>query len=249
MKSIIALCVSFILGTAVSMAQFFCNVKDAVLTYSETSYKDKDELKQEYKVTVLDVNIQPDGVITNRTEAIHKVPGNDFAEIKSYESGSYNPVDRVTTLTLLSGDDYKDMVINLLVDAARAAGQPVSDSDIAELKKNIRVKGDLVLPLPFSPETDAKIPNSSIKMSVATNNMSINLWEGKYLGYETVEVPAGQFQECLKVSYVKRVTSPEGNEKSYVTAWYCDSIGMVKTVETDKKGNVLGEEVLLSITK
>lgn len=249
MKSIIALCASFVLGTAVSMAQYFCTDQGAVLTFSETSYKDKAELKQDYKATVVSVATAADGVIDMRLEEVHKVPGNDFAEIKSFSSFKFNPADGLTTATLMSGEDYKDMVINVIVDAARGAGQPVSESDVAELQKNIRVKGDLVLPLPAEPETDAKIPNSSIKMSVATNNMSVNLWEGKYLGFETVEVPAGTFENCLKVTYVKRVTSPEGNQKSYVTAWYAKGVGSVKTVEADKKGNVEAEEVLLSIKK
>lgn len=151
---------------------------------------------------------------------------------------------------MMSGDDFKAQLLDMIKMSAEAAGQFVSDSDMAELKKSVRVSGDLSLPLPGDPDLlSQKVANQSIKVNIATQSMSMNLWEVKYLGYEDVEVPAGKFEQCLKVSYVIRQTSPEGNEKQYVTEWYAKEVGVVKSVNADKKGNVVAEQVLKSIQK
>ena len=68
--------------------------------------------------------------------------------------------------------------------------------------------------------------------------MSMNFWEGKNLGTESVTTEAGTF-DCVKISYVQRTSSPGGNEKRNVTEWYAKGIGLVRSIDTDKKGNIL----------
>jgi len=48
------------------------------------------------------------------------------------------------------------------------------------------------------------------------------------------------------VTYEKRENSPQGNNKSYVTAWYAPEIGLVKEQEADKKGNIQSSQELIS---
>ncbi|MDE6196540.1 MAG: hypothetical protein K2F91_01585 [Muribaculaceae bacterium] len=249
MKKIVVICSAFLLGIGAASAQYLCPDKGAVLTFTATSYKDADPVTLDYQATVIEAATAEDGKISTRVEEVHKVPGNDLMEIKSYNSYTYNPADGLTVHTLLTGDDYKAMIVNMLIEGARNAGQTVSEADLNELDKGIRVRGELTIDLPAEPVADSKLANKSIKLSIATNSMSMNLWEGKHLGFEDVETPAGKFENCEKVSYVIKVNSPEGNEKTYCTAWYAKGIGVVKTLETDKKGKVQSEEVLKSIKK
>lgn len=250
MKSIITLCAAVILGCGASMAQYMCRQQGAVLTYTETATVEKETISEDFTATVISVETDDMGLLINRIEEVHKVPGNALAEIKNYNGFTFNPATSLTTYDMMSGDDFKAHLLNMIKMSAEAAGQFVSDSDMAELKKSVRVSGDLSLPLPGDPDLlSQKVANQSIKVNIATQSMSMNLWEVKYLGYEDVEVPAGKFDQCLKVSYVIRQTSPEGNEKQYVTEWYAKEVGVVKSVNADKKGNVVAEQVLKSIQK
>lgn len=250
MKSIITLCAAVILGCGASMAQYMCRQQGTVLTYTEAATVEKETISEDFTATVISVETDDMGLLINRIEEVHKVPGNALAEVKNYNGFTFNPATSLTTYDMMSGDDFKAQLLDMIKMSAEAAGQFVSDSDMAELKKSVRVSGDLSLPLPGDPDLlSQKVANQSIKVNIATQSMSMNLWEVKYLGYEDVEVPAGKFEQCLKVSYVIRQTSPEGNEKQYVTEWYAKEVGVVKSVNADKKGNVVAEQVLKSIQK
>ena len=169
--------------------------------------------------TVEEVTTAENGVVSARLLTVQKIPGNDFAEIKSYSSYTYDPATQLTVFIPMTAEDFKNDFINTMVEMARSQGQNVTDSDIAELDKAIRVKGELSLELPEAPDTTAKIPNKSLKMSIATQTMSFNIWEAKYLGFETVTVPAGTYENCFKMSYVQKINTPEGVEKNYCTSW------------------------------
>ncbi len=249
MKNIAALCAALVMGCGAASAQYLCQEQGTVMTYTETANRDGKSESADYTSTVISVETGADGVISTRLEELHKVPGNELAEIKSYSGYTYNPATGLTVDQMLSGTDYKDMMMNMMIEGARAAGQNVSESDIANLDKAIRVKGDLFLNLPAEPDPSAKVPNQAIKLNIETMSMSMNLWEVKYLGYEDLEVPAGKFDQCMKVSYVVKTTTPESNEKNYCTEWFAKGVGSVKSVTADKKGNVQSETVLKEIKK
>lgn len=249
MKKIVITLAAIACCTAAASAQYMCTEQGTVLTYTETAVHDGQELTVDSKSTVIEVTTDANGVITSRFENIQGVPGNDLAEIKSYSSATYDPATGLTTDIVLTGDSWRDAILDLIVEAARSQGANVSDSDIEKLRGAIRTKGEITLPIPAEPVEGDVIPKSSIKMTVETQTMTMNLWEGKYLGYETVEVPAGTFENCVKVSYVRKSSSPEGNEKVWVTDWFAKGIGSVKTIEADKKGKQTGSTVLKSIKK
>lgn len=245
----IATAIALLLCAATASAQYLCTEQGTVFTYAETATIDDKTTTTDYTATVESVSTADNGVVTARMLSVRKVPGNDFAEIKTYSSYTYNPESKLSVYIPMTADDFKNDFITSMVDMARSQGQNVTDSDIAELDKAIRVKGELALELPETPDTAAKIPNKSLKMSVATQTMSFNLWEAKYLGFETVTVPAGTYENCFKMSYVQKVNSPEGVEKTYCTSWFAKGIGEVKTIEADKKGNVKTTTELKSIGK
>lgn len=249
MKYFAILCAALIAGCGMASAQYVNLEPGTVLTYTETAKVEKDTYTSDFTSTVADVTTGEDGVVSVTLNEVHKVPGNDLAEVKATDFYTYNPADGLTTHYVLRGEDYKNQIIDFMIQAANSQGQYPTDSQIDELRKEFKVKGDLVLPLPANVTDDAKIANSSVKINAGTTSMSMNLWEGKYLGKESVEVPAGNFDDCEKVSFVLKTTSPQGNERKTITTWYAKGVGVVKQVSTDKKGTELESTLLKSIKK
>ena len=245
-KAIAALAILMAMGTSAASAQYMCSKQGTVFTYLEKVLEGEDKGETESTATVVSVTTA-DGIETAVMEEVQKI--GDFTEIKTSNSCTYNPATGLTVYNMVPGEEYKKTIMNMLVEAARASGNNVSDSDIAELDKGITTKGDLVLDLPAEADPATKIPNKSLKLNMGPSQMSMNLWDAKYAGYETVEVPAGKFENCLKVTYVIKTTSPEATEKQYVTEWFAKGIGSVKQTVADKKGNVAKETVLKSISE
>lgn len=249
MKNIVSLLVAFILGAGASVAQYMCVEQGTVLIYTETADRDGKEEVADHASTVVSASTDEAGVVSVKVEDIRILPGTNFGEIKDYSYYAYNPTTGNTLHTLITADDYKESFVSMMVEGARNAGQFVSDSDISELKDNIKVKGEISLDLPAEPTKDAKISNKTMKMSIGEQSMSMNLWEGKYLGFEDVETPAGKFENCIKVSFTIKTTTPMQSEKTYCTAWYAKGVGLVKSIDADKKGKVISEDILKEIKK
>ena len=236
------------LFTAVSAsAQYMCTKQGTVFTRKTTSTKEN--LTSDAVITVESVNTAADGVITARYRTVEKVPGNEFAQLTSFSTYTFNPADTLTVYTVMDGEDFKNLMVNMIVEAAASQGQAVSDADKAELEKNISVKGSLTMDLPATINPAAKVKNRNMKLNFGPTTSTMSLWDFKYIGYESVETPAGNFSDCLKVSYVMKTNSPEGTEKQYCTTWFAKGVGEVKTITTDKKGNVEEEQVLMSVSE
>lgn len=240
-----AIAAMLLFGAASASAQYMCQKQGTVYSYTSTNVEEK--TSADAVVTVSEVSTAADGVVTARYRRVEKVPGNDFAEITSYSTYAYNPADNSTLYTIMSGNDFKTFLIDMVVQAAAQEGHSVSDADKAELEKNITAKGDLTMNLPATFTADQKVPNKSIKVNMGPTSMSMSLWDVKYVGYEDVETPAGKFSECLKVSYVQKSNTPAGAEKDYCISWFAKGIGEVKSVTTDKKGKVKEEVVLKAV--
>nr|NQU89259.1 hypothetical protein [Bacteroidota bacterium] len=85
------------------------------------------------------------------------------------------------------------------------------------------------------------LPDASIKVSVATNgftimNMTINLKNRKVLAQESITVPAGTF-DCFKVSFDTE-TKAIVKVKISTVQWLAEGVGMVKSENYDKRGNL-----------
>lgn len=244
MKALSAVCMAVVLGCASAMGQYFCPVEGKTLVYENTDLKENKT--ETFKSTIIAVSTDADGVITARAEEIHPVPDKPLAEIKTYVNYKYNPADTITTVNIMSAEDFKGYVIAMIKEELSSSGQLVSSDDFEKLEKSITAKGDLEMPLDPNAAVDSKFPNRTLRINAGMMNMTANLWKGKYLGFETITTEAGTF-DCIKVSYEMTMSAMGGSEKSYVTAWYADGVGLVKATDSDKKGNVKSEQVLKSI--
>lgn len=224
-------------------AQYFNTTPGQKLTYRETEAKEK--VDQSYTATVLTVDTAENGVITSRVEEKHPIPGNRLSELTTYVGYSYNPADSVTTVTLMTPEDFKDLMGTSIREMASEAGQSISDSQIAELLDNAKISGSLSLPLSPSAVPDTKFVNSTLRCNMMGQMTSIRITKGLYKGSETIETPAGTF-DCTKVTYL--FSTPEGTVR-YITEWYAPGVGLVRHIECNKKGDIQSEQILTAIEK
>ena len=235
---------ALMMACAAASAQFFSTTEGQELIYKSADLAEKTETA--VKSTVLTVSTGEDGVISSRVEDLMSDPSNPLLEVKNYRNYSYNPETDITKVVVMSAEDFKDFVMSMIRQSADAAGQHLSEMDLNDLKKNISSKGNLEFEIDPKMAVDTKLPKSTLRLSAGAMTMRANLWEGKMLGTETVTGPAGTF-DCVKLSYTLVITGPNGNDKRNITEWYAKGVGLVKTVDSDKKGNPVSEDVLLSI--
>ncbi len=168
-------------------------------------------------------------------------------KIKVYYTAG-NP-DATTEYLLLGPDELRDLVVTQVREEVEASGQVLSQSDLDQVMANIRPTGKLLLTLDPTAAADAKIPNASLRMSIATMNFSFHISNGKVLGRESIEVPAGTFADCLKITYIMKQTNPMETVKFYVTEWYAPEVGLVKQEMKDKKGNIASVQTLTAVER
>lgn len=250
MKTKLILAALLAVAPFAAQAQWITTEPGTKMVYVTSFKNDKGEtVEMSSTSTVKSVEADGSGVQTILTEDVHSVPGNEFARVKESGTYLYNPADGLTTVYVIKGDTYREELINNLLEAARSQGQMPSDEEIDKFKRAFRVKGDLTLKLPAEAAPDTKLANSSLKIFAGPQTSSMALWEGKILGTETVEVPAGTYPDCLKVSYTLKQSSPEASGKTYITSWFAKGVGEVKSTISDKNGEVSSEQVLQSVTK
>ncbi len=246
MKKLFLLVSMAVFGAIAASAQYFCTEKGKEFLYKVTDNTEKEPVETVQKSTILDVETSTDGNINVRVENVMALPDAPLAEIKSNMNYLYDAKTDVTTVVEMSAEDFRSMILNTIKQSAQANGQYISDMELADLEQSMSTSGRLELVIDPKDEVGAKIPNSKLRLNIGQMTMTTNIWEAKFLGSESVTVEAGTF-ECVKISYVKRTSTPEGNEKSNITDWYAKGIGLVKSEETDKKGNVTTERKLFVI--
>ncbi|MDN3724748.1 hypothetical protein QRD02_10160 [Aequorivita sp. SDUM287046] len=84
---------------------------------------------------------------------------------------------------------------------------------------------------------DMKIDMGGIKM-----HMEMAMTERKVMGTETVTTPAGTF-ECFVITYIMDLKMGM-KEQSTAKQWIAEKVGMVKSENYDKKGNVISTSLL-----
>lgn len=243
MKNILFVTLALLVGCASANAQYFCTKQGQVMYYKQVANEDKQTKESVMKSTVVSVETAADGIISSRVEDLESDPSNPFAEIKTYKSFTYDPATDVTKVIVMTGDDFKDFVLTMIRESAEANRQHMSDSDLDDLAKSFSTKGSLEFLIDPKSAVDTKIPNSTLRLNAGQMTMTMNFWEGKYLGKEKVTVEAGTY-DCEKVSYTLRISTPGGNQKRNITEWYAKEVGPVRAIETDKKGNILNELTL-----
>ena len=138
----------------------------------------------------------------------------------------------------LSPEQMRELMVNTIQNELASAGQMISSSDLEQIMAQIRPSGKLQLTIDPTAEPETKIPAASIRVNVATMNVSIHISGGKVLGQEQITTPAGTF-DCIKISYIMKTNMAADSLKLYYTAWYAPGIGMVKEQGCDKKGKIM----------
>ncbi len=247
MRKFISLALAVVMACAGASAQQFCSTKEGqTFTYKQTQVKEN----KEYTVTskVIKVDTADNGVVTGRLEEKTSDLSDLLHEQVTYSGYSFNPADTITKVIVMSAEDFKTFMLDMIKQGAEASGQFVSDAQLAEVAQAIKVSGEVSLPI--RPNAAGKtFSNTSIRLNMGPQSMKILLCKGKYLENEEIEVPAGKFN-CVKVSYQVRYTGVGADmPDQYVTAWYAPGIGLVREVEADKKGNPRSEQVLTAISE
>lgn len=248
MKKIFTLALALVVAcSAASAQQLFSSKEGQVLSYKHIETKEKKELTGTSKV--VSVQTAADGIVTVRMEDKTSDPANPLHEQTMYSGFRFNPADTVTTAVIMTGDDFKTFMLDMIKQGAEAAGQFLSDAQMAEVADALKVSGEVALPLRPNAVEGQTFPNSTLRCTMGPQSMKLLLCKGKYLGTEEIEVPAGKFN-CVKVSYQVRSTGmgPEVPDQ-YVTAWYAPGVGLVREIDADKKGNARSEQVLTAISE
>lgn len=245
MKKTFIFAVVAMLASFSASAQYFCTQQGAKFTYTETAVEDNKEKSETYTSEVVSVT-DKDGVISMKQEDIHVNPENPLQEMRSATSFVYNPATKTTSYIMMTAQDQVDGIMKMFELMAQQHGQTISTEQREQILRNITATGQIGFDIPDEIANGTAIPKSRIKMTVESSSMSINLWEGKFVGAEDVETPAGLFPGCQKVTYVLKQNMPEQNDKFYVTQWFAKGYGPVKTVLADKNGKAQETTVLQS---
>lgn len=197
-------------------------------------------------------SVEPDGDQTKVTYLEHfEIPGSlkTIPDMTTFALCDPANAEAPTKIVMMSKDVFKDIMLSQIRQEAEGAGQMVTDEQMEQVAAMIRPTGELALTLDPTAAPEAKIPNSSLRISMEMMSMTMGISSAKVLGHESVTTPAGEFADCLKVYYVQKENAGPESTRTNVTAWYAPGIGLVKEEGTDKKGNVTESQELVSVTR
>lgn len=231
------------LAIAPAQAQYFNTEKGHQSTYSSMAVNDKDTIRIETTVTVKEISTGADGKITSVVEQVSPIPGNALAKHTETQTFHYDPAKDITTIIVSDAESTKAEMIETIRTQAESAGHIPTESEMAELTGMLKVKGELSIDIDPKAALDTKLPNKTLRVNMGPETFTFNLWEGKVKGKESVTTAAGTF-ECFKLTYTMKINMGANSQKFYVTEWYAPGVGLVKSINADKKGNILASEEL-----
>ena len=232
MKHILSLALAAMLTATAASAQYYPAKVGSVLKYTSQS-----ELPEPTTHTV-----------TVTADSIWQDSGNTYVRLESHtETGTLKTVPDSYS-TVMSPEQMRELMVNTIQNELASAGQMISSSDLEQIMAQIRPSGKLQLTIDPTAEPETKIPAASIRVNVATMNVSIHISGGKVLGQEQITTPAGTF-DCIKISYIMKTNMAADSLKLYYTAWYAPGIGMVKEQGCDRKGKIMEQEELVQMLR
>lgn len=155
-------------------------------------------------------------------------------------------------ITFFIGDEVKKLIkaritkeIRTTIEKMKKTVPPGADTSSFDLNYDVKVEAQdhfylLPIPVTFNEEWDAMQIKATLTLSepgggdLGTGNFTISEI-GNVLGKETVETPAGTFEDCLKIEYRTESelllsppseTDPPG--ESVTTLWLAPNVGIVK---------------------
>lgn len=236
----LALCAAAFLGCAAQLAP---TTEGMRLTYEDKHFGDE---SYNHTVTMTVRSVVTDNGTTTVTVDEHTETGTLKTVPDSYLTYIYTTPEAATTVRIMDADQFKEMMLANVRREIEDAGQQVSDADFAQLTAAVRPTGKLQLVIDPAAESGAKIPNSSMRLSLQMMTLAMHITAGKFLGTESVTTPAGTF-DCVKISYTYKFNAGGESEQVNNTAWYAPGIGLVKEEGHNRRGDLIASEVLLQI--
>jgi hypothetical protein len=112
-----------------------------------------------------------------------------------------------------------------------------------EYSKDTMVPGLIQIPAAFPGV--ASVRSGSRIFAEDGTQVGVEAWDLRFAGFEDVEVPAGTFEECLRVEFRYVRDGGYGAESGRGSDWYARGVGLVKSVWRD--GSVSGLRELVEI--
>lgn len=237
----------FTLGAYAEATPYVASV-GTTLNYTTVAYPEEgDSVSVTTVATVTSSDVQGD-VTTYLIEEVTAAPNTPMGAITETSTTTFNAADGVTTIIMDEAESSRKEVLNMIVTMAQQSGQFISDGDMQDIEKQVTARGQIDIAISPDMAEGTKLPKKSLKVNAGPSLFGFNLWEGVILGNETITTAAGEFN-CLKLSYVMRISMDGQNERNLVTEWYAPNVGLVKSLTTTKKGKLISKQELSEIVK
>lgn len=186
-------------------------------------------------------SFNPKGVLqsTNRQTilSVENAGGEVAIKVKSeqLDNNGKPEFDQVLTMKCANDVFYMDM-------------KDMLDSRAMSMFKDMDVSfSGIDLEFPAKMQVGQSLPNGNITMSVSSSgfnamNMEMKVINRKIEAKEPVTTPAGTF-DCYKITYdidIKTIV----NVKTSGAEWFAKDVGVVKSEQYDKKGDLMGYTLL-----
>lgn len=236
------LTIFFLSLTGVVKSQFFTSQKGAVLYYEVNNKKNgeitKDTLhidKVETSNNTLSIKEGKNKIEIGNNDkiAIEMESGTDFRTYK------YSNENNITYVSFMNEKDAYALMQDIYEKSYQKAS-PKKKEELKEnyerTKKNMQFKGDAYITLNPKATKGDKLPESEYSQKIGPMKIRTIIDKGTVDGFETLTTPAGKF-ECIKVSYRVRAKMLLFTETSYITEWYSENVGLIKSIERDEDKN------------
>lgn len=238
----------FLLFAGLAHAQFFSTQKGTKLYYKSEDYNDGKRQVTTDTVLIKEVYTRGDTLMVKQENLGRESELLEGNEIFTFSLAK----DGITHLSFMNARDgvglikenfmkgFQDM--ELTGDLKKTPDE--READFREYQKHVSCEGDVCLSLNPKAQKGDKLPETKFQYKLGPVTMRAAIDKGLVEGFESVTTPAGTFK-CLKITYRMQYKIMFFSEKVYVTEWYGENIGLVKRVETDKKGKVLFNSTLI----
>lgn len=224
---------AFLLVCTTIKAQYFCTTEGVQLQY--VNY---DEAGQSISnETMLVTNVEKNDKVT--AQYYSKIVNNNSKTSYTLFDWSYDGFQTVCQEDLLYGPYIESDLDPAKYDSA--ARKVMSDDR--------KFKGDNSFVIKDDAKGGESMPDRSYSLIQNLLKNDVNISGAAYMGTETVSTTAGNFADCVKISYLKRTKVVLKSQTIRVTEWYAKGVGLVKSESFDTKGNPAGKTILVKIIR
>lgn len=237
-------CFAFV---CVAKAQF-CATHEGTSLYYEVDNK---RINRIFKDTVyIDKVYTENGfqIIKEGGPKIHSKTSS-FIQIDSDTRTYYYGKDGITRVSMINEEEGNNL-INEIYNQSNEKADPQKKMEVKtnfeRIKKNFKCKGDAYILLNPDAKEGDKLPKTEYVQKIKIVELGTSIDKGLVEGHETLTTPAGTF-DCIKVSYRAKIKMFLFSEATYITEWYAENIGLVKSIEMDKNKKISSIKTLVSM--